>query len=1010
MKRKRSVSKKQPSQNPPAQFDVPADGSCLFWATTLAHLIPVKDDEDDFKQRYMDLFGDREIEHISHVKELIQNYNPLLNEVPSDDILKDLVSNTFRNRVVNHIQFHEDKFRDFIFDKFSQYLNDMREPDTWGDQPEIRAMSEMLGAKVTVSGATQSEYGNGNIPIQLFHVSATGEGERNHYNFGLPQSVIDVYNDNVENLPGQQSSAKPKLIELLLTEPINSNSNRGGPVFPINREKPVGFAEKFSLFLDETPNIGSTSKPEFFIHAILGSVLTLPSSGLIEKLGIDKVYVKRTEVDGYKIINNKKVKVTSDVVKLCFSFKKDGKKQVALRVFANDKIKGYKNPEDEYRYSDGELEEIAGKLGISDIDVDEHVFRIRTEGEQGNKSFRLYKGQIDGVKEKFKAAASSPDRTDEFQEVSTDNAVDLGDSFKNLSSKEVGQVIDSTEKIFKELNDVYKNSEKEFSLSNSEAAYHGFVYGALVLNFKYRYGLNCYVERAAGNGRADLILMSRTKDANGRINPKPIPVVVEFKAKNHTASEAIKQIKDKGYLYNLSVRTRAKGAVIVGVNPAQSDALQVEQDEIFQSQNFLRQLLKEMGKFKMKNTLKGELKNLYHLIPSHDQHYLSKVIFGQVLAVEADELDKRIFIYEGEDKSIGEEATTFVLFNQNKAVILNIIEHTQKKTEVDPHGRTRSSQKQGNIFDNNRIPSIDKLGIDSAVKIDVKIRTGEALSSFEVEGDKNKSYYQDINVEEVSNINSRSKYQGKFREIGNINVGSLVTGLEKNPANSGLEYLLSSFKEVLFSHKKLIRKEKDFQAIVQGLLMNGEIKGGKEVRVYTESNISSKGRADLALSFMHFKDDGSFEEGCPIVIELKYAKGIKQVKKALISAKKQLEEKYNLIKSFTSKKTAKSLAMVFNEEAKNTEKLISSSIENFKVKHTTSEDGSSPALTVSSPDKKEEWYSLLPNFFSESVETEVNEEVATTSSRPKSYLNNTSVQGHLTQDRGLRNQGRDLIP
>ncbi|WP_375316113.1 hypothetical protein [Wolbachia endosymbiont (group A) of Colletes cunicularius] len=225
-----------------------------------------------------------------------------------------------------------------------------------------------------------------------------------------------------------------------------------------------------------------------------------------------------------------------------------------------------------------------------------------------------------------------------------------------------------------------------------------------------------------------------------------------------------------------------------------------------------------------------------------------------------------------------------------------------------------------------------------------------------------------------------------------------------------MEYLLSSFKEVLFSHKKLIRKEKDFQAIVQGLLMNEKTEDGKEVRVYTESNISSKGRADLALSFTHFKDDDSFEKGCPIVIELKYAKGIKQVKKALRSAKKQLEEKYNLIKSFTSKKTAKSLAMVFNEKAKNTKELISSSIENFKVKHTTSEDGSSPALTVSSPDKKEEWYSLLPNFFSESVETEVNEEVAITSSRPKSYLNNTSVQGHLTQDRNLKNQGKILIP
>ncbi|GFS42335.1 phosphocholine transferase AnkX [Nephila pilipes] len=1005
MKRKRSVRKKQPSKDPFTKINVPGDGSCLFWATTLAHLIPVKDDEDDFKQRYTALFGDREIRHISHVRELIQNYNPLLNEVPSDDILKDLVSNTFRNRVVDHIQSHEDKFRGSISGEIFQYLNDMRKPDTWGDQPEIRAMSEMLGVKVTVSGATQSEYGNGNIPIQLFHVSATGEGERNHYNFGLPQSIIDAYRDNVENIPGQRSSTKPELIELLLTEPINPNSNRKDPVFPINREKPIGFAEKFSLFCDETPNIGSTSKPEFFIHAILGSVLTLPNSGLVKKLGIDKVYVKHTKVDVGKVTNNKKKKVISDVVKLCFSFEKDGKKQIALRVFANDETEGYKNPEDEYRYSDGELKEIAEKLGISDIDVDEHVFRIRTEGDRGNKSFRLYKGQIDGVKERLKKAAP-PSQTDEFQEVSIDNAevaassshqtdklqgvsknnvLDLGDSFKDLSHEEVEKVIGGTEKIFEKLANVYKDNKKKLSLSNSEAAYHGFFYGALALNFKYRYGLNCYVERTAGNGRADLILMSRTKDANGRINPKPIPVVVEFKGEGYTADDAIAQIKNKGYLYNLSVRTKAKDVVIAGVSLTGEP--QVEQGQIFQSRGFIYEILEKTKRFNpnrvdaIKNILKGELKNLYHSIPSHDQHYLSKVIFGQVLAVEADELDKRIFIYE------------------------------EKEPEVDPHGRTRSSQKQGNIFDNNRIPSIDELGIDSAVKIDVKIRTGEALGDFEVEGDKNKSYYQDINIEEVSNINSKSKYQGEFREIENINVCSLVTGLEKQPTNSRLEGLLFSFKEVLFSHKESIRKEKDFQAIVQGLLMNEKTEDGKEVRVYTESNVSPKGRADLALSFTHFKDDGTFKEGCPIVIELKYAGGIKQVKKALKIAKKQLKEKYNLIKSFTSKKTAQSLAMVFNEKAKNEKKLISSGgIENFKVEHTTSEDGSSPAFTVSSPDKKEEWYSLLSDFSSESVETEVNEEVATTSSKPESRLDNTSVQGHLTQDRGLRNQGRDLIP
>ncbi|GFR32307.1 ANK_REP_REGION domain-containing protein [Trichonephila clavata] len=104
------------------------------------------------------------------------------------------------------------------------------------------------------------------------------------------------------------------------------------------------------------------------------------------------------------------IEVVSDVVKLCFSFEKDGKKQIALRVFVNDEVTGDGNPGDKYRYSDDELNEIAMKLDISKIDninEVEHVFRISTEGDRDNKSFRLHNEQTGGVKEKFKAAASS---------------------------------------------------------------------------------------------------------------------------------------------------------------------------------------------------------------------------------------------------------------------------------------------------------------------------------------------------------------------------------------------------------------------------------------------------------------------------------------------------------------------------------------------------------------------------------------------------------------------------
>ncbi|XP_067139090.1 uncharacterized protein [Centruroides vittatus] len=84
----------------------------------------------------------------------------------------------------------------------------------------------------------------------------------------------------------------------------------------------VEFAEKFDLLLYETPRIGSTADPEFFMHGILGLVLTLSDSGLVEKL--------------------------------------DGRKQVALRVLTNDQITS--DLGSGYYYNDDELKDIAKKL------------------------------------------------------------------------------------------------------------------------------------------------------------------------------------------------------------------------------------------------------------------------------------------------------------------------------------------------------------------------------------------------------------------------------------------------------------------------------------------------------------------------------------------------------------------------------------------------------------------------------------------------------------------------
>ncbi|UIP92756.1 hypothetical protein JSQ73_006440 [Wolbachia endosymbiont of Anopheles demeilloni] len=135
----------------------------------------------------------------------------------------------------------------------------------------------------------------------------------------------------------------------------------------------------------------------------------------------------------------------------------------------------------------------------------------------------------------FEEARISDTANEEFKEInlgSRSNSFD--DLLSELSNLKIDKVEKAIEGICKKLADIYKEHEK--LLDKTESAYHGFVYGFLAMNFKYRYDLDCYVERIEGKGYTDLILISRKKNKSWNA----IPVVVEFKAKDETVEKAIK--------------------------------------------------------------------------------------------------------------------------------------------------------------------------------------------------------------------------------------------------------------------------------------------------------------------------------------------------------------------------------------------------------------------------------------------------------------------------------------
>ncbi|UNF61939.1 hypothetical protein [Spiroplasma poulsonii] len=178
-------------------YDVLADGSCLFWSVATAYLLPVRNNNDEFRARFIHLFSIENIKNLGDIQNLLREYdleNHNNNQLwYQNQTANNLVTNVFRNRVVDYIQSNlnmitnrgsELTFRTIIESNneiANNYLNRMRQSSTWGGTPEILAMSNMLNANISVNNHApyQPFNQNSNNTINIFHVNG------NHYNFGL---------------------------------------------------------------------------------------------------------------------------------------------------------------------------------------------------------------------------------------------------------------------------------------------------------------------------------------------------------------------------------------------------------------------------------------------------------------------------------------------------------------------------------------------------------------------------------------------------------------------------------------------------------------------------------------------------------------------------------------------------------------------------------------------------------------------------------------------------------
>ncbi|WP_341814053.1 MULTISPECIES: ankyrin repeat domain-containing protein [unclassified Wolbachia] len=923
------------------RIDVPGDGSCLFWSVTMAYLIPVRNDDALFRQRYEVLFGNdgTVTQNLDHIRGLVRN----LGAANYDDTFANLVRNLFRNRVVDHISSYRNEFRDFVEGDFERYLENMRNPDTWGGEPEIRAMSGMLSATISVSGEVETQYGNGDIQIQLFHVGAPGK--RNHYNFGLERNIIDNDKELAKGLKRVMGKVRPQdfeLIQLLIEE---ADKEVG-----ISRQDEdfKSFEPRFQSFVDQIPSyLHSVEKAGFFTHFFLGSFSTLLDTEMAKKLDIKEIYFS---FDGAKtlkvaIIKNGEMKSQKDVID-----------KVKLFVISESGSHSYTQ-----EFDQGELKEVLGKLySLIENNLDKIKVKsikiIKDAGHQGEIVVDVKDKGVDiehNSEVQFKKVRKGLWRDPEV------DIAKLAISNQRTVKASLRRILDKIYTIHSEYADslIYASRARE-------AAHHGFMVGVF-MNFHYRYNLRVYPEQFAGRGYADIILLARGPDR--ALNS--IPIIIELKAgagPNATPDKALQQAERyaQGFQPNvMRVLTTADEILCVGVNLDSSSPISniggssregrvipLFQDILKSADDWDTQ---EIYTNALKKRIKNNMERIYHTFPGTpekgDNHYFSRFLLGQLLLLSEDSgtsLKKYIFIYGGniptevhpnlrrlrrpaaerarERLSANLDAShavvTMVLIPENTeklVYVINIIEANRKDVlnmlnEVLPLDRLNREIGNREIVELN-------LNFDTRYKSDFR-------------------RYLTIWTEKYNSLqeynNGAERFQGTFKEVPYPN--ELKETFDKaldiqSLSIKGYSGLLEKIGEGIFPFKSLVNKEAHFQGILNGVFSyysDLKLQESPETRalVLTEFQTGRGERIDMLVHGIKFvAQGGNAEEYTPIGLELKTSRQGKGAKALLREANDQINEEYKegvTYKTLTDGDEVKFIGVVFDKGSNNPNKLI----------------------------------------------------------------------------------------
>lgn len=674
------------------------------------------------------------------------------------------------------------------------------------------------------------------------------------------------------------------------------------------------FENSLTKTFDKIPIARNTNNEDFWLFIFIGAALTIRNSKL--STSVKSVC--------YSINNN-------NILRLAFNFNNN----IILRSISigfNDEVHG------EHQFSRKDLDQIKALFSY------DKIINLKSTCSK-HIHIKIIRGKT------IKKPKISVVCTDNIQETRKDNA---SSKFINVNSLDMkGKTLDmylefisqpedadniqkytkDVEQLFNCFKDLYKQGQGIFG--TSESRYHGFVYGALVLNFKQKYSIDVYVEQSAGRGYLDLYLLckhynhNQIADANTNANTNAVKIIAEFKNGNNkypSVADAIKQVEDRCYA-ELIGRTQSNKTIIVGADfgdiTKQVQAKFMLLDKL-PEQDFITFIADSKTKLSKAN-IKEEIRWIFKSTRAEES--LAKILLGELLSSK---VQKKSAVFLNKIDNDETKASIFILKQFNNNIILSTIEKDDKPLQKYCRlGSTRLQSKR-----NKEVKVTDEVEYAvQHIQKQYKINSGTKIAI--IVNRKGQNYETYLESIDITNLNSNPSdtdvgYNIKdyitqpYNIKHSIDVCNLILELQDIQDDKLGE--LAKLQGELCEFQAFITEERDFQAILHGLFSFKKFEENTTLRAISEVTFGT-GKADLVLASNH----------SILYFELALLK--EHNVDTLLNKKKQQLDKYLVnAKVITNDKNANGVVLIFDSK---TGKLYNR-YHTALVEHSSDEGGKTP--------------------------------------------------------------------